>query len=119
MNWYKGSTLLELLENLDTSNDIKESSLRLPIQYVCRPRESADEKLHDFRAFMGRIESGFMKVNDKIKVLPSGHESSIKEIRIGEKVIEEAIPEQSVTVLLSDEIDISRGDMLVHYDDSD
>ena len=118
LNWYKGLTLLQLLENLDTSNDIKESSLRLPIQYVCRPRESADEKLHDFRAFMGRIESGFLKVNDKIKVLPSGHESSIKEIRIGEKVIDEAIPEQSVTVLLADEIDISRGDMLVHRNDS-
>ena len=118
LNWYKGLTLLQLLENLDTSNDIKESSLRLPIQYVCRPRESADEKLHDFRAFMGRIESGFLKVNDKIKVLPSGHESSIKEIRVGEKVIDEAIPEQSVTVLLADEIDISRGDMLVHRNDS-
>ncbi len=118
INWYKGLTLLQLLENLDTSNDIKESSLRLPIQYVCRPGESADEKLHDFRAFMGRIESGFLKVNDKIKVLPSGHESSIKEIRIGEKVINEAIPEQSVTVLLTDEIDISRGDMLVHRNDS-
>ena len=117
MNWYKGSTLLEFLENLDTSNDIKESSLRLPIQFVCRPRKSADEKLHDFRAFMGRIESGFMKVHDKIKVLPSGYKSSIKEIRIGEKVTEKAIPEQSVTVLLSDEIDISRGDMIVHYDD--
>ena len=118
LNWYKGLTLLQLLENLDTSNDIKESSLRLPIQYVCRPRESADEKLHDFRAFMGRIESGFLKVNDKIKVLPSGHESSIKEIRVGEKVIDEAIPEKSVTVLLADEIDISRGDMLVHRNDS-
>jgi sulfate adenylyltransferase subunit 1 len=118
LNWYKGLTLLQLLENLDTSNDIKESSLRLPIQYVCSPRESADEKLHDFRAFMGRIESGFLKVNDKIKVLPSGHESSIKEIRVGEKVIDEAIPEQSVTVLLADEIDISRGDMLVHRNDS-
>ncbi len=118
INWYKGLTLLQLLENLDTSNDIKESSLRLPIQYVCRPGESADEKLHDFRAFMGRIESGFLKVNDKIKVLPSGHESSIKEIRIGEKVINEAIPEQSVTVLLTDEIDISRGDMLIHRNDS-
>ena len=67
---------------------------------------------------MGRIESGFLKVNDKIKVLPSGHESSIKEIRVGEKVIDEAIPEQSVTVLLADEIDISRGDMLVHRNDS-
>ena len=82
MNWYKGPTLLQLLEDLDTSEDIKESSLRFPIQYVCRPRASANKELHDFRAFMGRIESGFLKVNDKVKVLPSGHESSIKEIQI-------------------------------------
>tara|TARA_B100001559_G_C16457596_1_gene602379 strand:- start:919 stop:1452 length:534 start_codon:yes stop_codon:yes gene_type:complete len=67
---------------------------------------------------MGRIESGFLKVNDKVKALPSGNESSIKEIRIGEKNINEAIPEQSITVLLKDEIDISRGDMLVHFNDS-
>ena len=118
MDWYKGPTLLEFLENLDTTHDNKESSLRFPIQYVCRPRESENQELHDFRAFMGRIESGFLKINDKIKILPSGNKSSIKEIRIGEKNINEAIPEQSVTVTLTDEIDISRGDMLVHQDDS-
>jgi sulfate adenylyltransferase subunit 1 len=72
MDWYKGVTLLQLLEDLDTSEDIKESSLRFPVQYVCRPRESDNKELHDFRAFMGRIESGLLKVNDKVKVLPSG-----------------------------------------------
>jgi sulfate adenylyltransferase subunit 1 len=118
MEWYHGATLLQLLEDLDTSKDIKESSLRFPIQYVCRPRESVNKELHDFRAFMGRIESGLLKVNDKVKVLPSGRESVIKEIRIGEQQIEEAIPEQSITVSLADEIDISRGDMLVHQSDS-
>ena len=118
MDWYKGVTLLQLLEDLDTSEDIKESSLRFPVQYVCRPRESDNKELHDFRAFMGRIESGLLKVNDKVKVLPSGHKSSIKEIRIGEQLIKEAISEQSVTVSLVDEIDVSRGDMLVHHDDS-
>ena len=118
MDWYKGVTLLQLLEDLDTSEDIKESSLRFPVQYVCRPRESDNKELHDFRAFMGRIESGLLKVNDKVKVLPSGHKSSIKEIRIGEQLIKEAISEQSVTVSLVDEIDVSRGDMLIHHDDS-
>ena len=118
MDWYKGPTLLEFLENLDTTHDNKESSLRFPIQYVCRPRESKNQELHDFRAFMGRIESGFLKINDKIKILPSGNKSSIKEIRVGEKNIDEAILEQSITVTLTDEIDISRGDMLVHQDDS-
>ena len=67
---------------------------------------------------MGKIESGSLKVNDKIKVLPSSHESTIKEIRIGEELISEATYEQSVTVSLNDEIDISRGDMIVQKDDS-
>ena len=117
LDWYKGSTLLETLENIDTSEKTKNSQLRFPIQLVCRPRDSANEELHDFRAFMGKIESGSLKVNDKIKVLPSNHESSIKEIRIGEKLIPEATYEQSVTVSLNDEIDISRGDMIVQKED--
>lgn len=116
LDWYKGSTLLDILENLDTSSDSK-SELRLPIQYVCRPRESDNKDLHDFRAFMGRIESGLLKTNDKIKVLPSNKKSKIKEIRIGNKVLNKAIYEQSVSVSLEDEIDISRGDMIVHIDD--
>jgi sulfate adenylyltransferase subunit 1 len=118
LKWFKGPTLLEFLENLDTSEDIKESTLRFPVQYVCRPHASDNKELHDFRAFMGRIESGLLKVNDKIKVLPSGHKSKVVEIRVGDELINEAIPEQSVTVSLSDEIDISRGDMLVHENDS-
>ena len=117
MKWYEGPTLLEILESLDTTESINRSSLRLPIQYICRPRESDNKGLHDFRAFMGRIESGLLKINDKIKVLPSNLESTIKEIRIGDKLLEEAINEESVTVSLQDEIDISRGDMIVHADD--
>ena len=118
LDWYKGATLLETLENIDTTEKTKNSQLRFPIQLVCRPRDSANEALHDFRAFMGKIESGSLKINDKIKVLPSNHKSSIKEIRIGEELISEAIYEQSVTVSLNDEIDISRGDMIVQEDDS-
>ena len=118
LDWYKGATLLETLENIDTTEETKNSQLRFPIQLVCRPRDSANEELHDFRAFMGKIESGSLKVNDKIKVLPSSHESTIKEIRIGEDLISEATYEQSVTVSLNDEIDISRGDMIVQKDDN-
>ena len=118
LGWYKGATLLETLENIDTTEETKNSQLRFPIQLVCRPRDSANEELHDFRAFMGKIESGSLKVNDKIKVLPSSHESTIKEIRIGEDLISEATYEQSVTVSLNDEIDISRGDMIVQKDDN-
>jgi sulfate adenylyltransferase subunit 1 len=118
LNWYKGATLLETLENIDTTEETKSSQLRFPIQLVCRPRDSANEALHDFRAFMGKIESGSLKVNDKIKVLPSSHESTIKEIRIGEELISEATYEQSITLSLNDEIDISRGDMIVQKDDN-
>jgi sulfate adenylyltransferase subunit 1 len=118
INWYKGPTLLEVLESLDTREDIKESALRLPIQYVCRPRDSDNKELHDFRAFMGRIESGLLQINDKIKVLPSNQESTIKEIRIGDKILKKGIFEESVTVSLHDEIDVSRGDMLVHANDN-
>ena len=118
VNWYKGPTLLEVLESLDTREDIKESALRLPIQYVCRPRDSDNKELHDFRAFMGRIESGLLQINDKIKVLPSNQESTIKEIRIGDKILKKGIFEESVTVSLHDEIDVSRGDMLVHANDN-
>lgn len=117
LGWFKGRTLLELLEKVDTSQDIKDTNLRFPVQYVCRPHASDNKDLHDFRAFMGRIESGLLKVNDRVKVLPSGHESTVKEIRVGDEIIQEAIPEQSVTVSLADEIDISRGDMLVHKDE--
>ena len=118
LSWFDGPTLLDLLENVDTSGDIKETNLRFPVQYVCRPHASDNKELHDFRAFMGRIESGLLRVNDKIKVLPSGHESTVKEIRVGDEIIQEAIPEQSITVSLIDEIDISRGDMLVHKEES-
>ena len=118
LDWYKGATLLETLENIDTTEETKNSQLRFPIQLVCRPRDSANEELHDFRAFMGKIESGSLKVNDKIKVLPSSHESTIKEIRIGEELISEANYEQSITVSLNDEIDISRGDMIVQKNDN-
>ena len=118
MEWYEGPTLLDILETLDTLENLNQSSLRLPIQYVCRPRESENKELHDFRAFMGRIESGLLRINDKIRVLPSNHESSISEIRIGDKLLNEATFEQSVTVSLHDEIDVSRGDMIVHKNDA-
>ena len=116
MEWFKGPTLIDILENHDSKINNK-SALRLPIQYVCRPRDAANKDLHDFRAFMGRIESGSLKIKDRIKVLPSNVESTIKDIRIGDDILSEAIFEQSVTVSLEDEIDISRGDMIIHQDD--
>ena len=117
LNWYTGPTLLNFLEKTDISKKESGNKLRFPIQYVCRPRESENKDLHDFRGFMGRVESGSLKINDEIKVLPSGHESSIKEIRIGNDIINEAVSDQSITISLKDEIDISRGDMIIHQNE--
>ena len=83
------------------------------MQFVCRPQDSANPDLHDYRGFMGRVESGTLNVGEAVTVLPSGRETTVKDIQIGGQSIPSAISEQSVTLLLADEIDISRGDMIV------
>ena len=122
MPWYTGPTLLEKLEtapsahcehDADGSILIKAEPFRFPVQFVCRPHASDNPELHDFRGFMGRIESGEIAVGDDVTVLPSGQSSRIKAIQIGDEHLQSAITEQSVTLLLEDEIDTSRGDMIV------
>jgi sulfate adenylyltransferase subunit 1 len=113
MPWYQGTTLLELLESAPAEHTEHPEEFRFPVQYVCRPQASDDPELHDFRGFMGRVESGSIRVGDDVMVLPSGLTSRIKDIRIGNERLQQAIHEQSVTLLLEDEIDISRGDMIV------
>ena len=113
INWYQGETLLEVLELAETQSLNSTLDFRFPIQYVCRPRDSESKDLHDFRSFMGRIDSGKIKKGDKVKCLPSNHQTIIKDILIGNESISEAIAPQSVSILLNDEIDISRGDMFV------
>ena len=88
-------------------------NFRFPVQFVCRPQDSANPELHDYRGFMGRVESGEITVGDAVTVLPSGRSSTVKDIQLGGTSVERAIHEQSVTLLLADEIDISRGDMIV------
>jgi len=83
------------------------------VQFVCRPQDSANPELHDYRGFMGRVESGELAVGEAVTVLPSGRETRVKDIQIGGQSIPAAVSEQSVTLLLEDEIDISRGDMIV------
>ena len=113
LDWYKGPTLLEILEAAPGAHSEHAEKFRFPVQYVCRPQDSANPELHDYRGFMGRVESGSIRVGDAVTVLPSGLTSTVKAIQIGGIDIPEATTEQSVTLLLADEIDTSRGDMIV------
>ncbi len=113
MPWYTGETLLEMLEKAPAAHTEQSEEFRFPVQFVCRPHASADAALHDFRGFMGRIESGDIAVGDAVTVLPNGYKSKVKAIQIGEAQLQSAQTEQSVTLLLEDEIDTSRGDMIV------
>ncbi len=113
MNWYQGATLLEILEKAPAAHTENQEVFRFPVQFVCRPHASADAELHDYRGFMGRIESGEIAVGDAVTVLPNGYQSKVKAIQLGEANLNSAKTEQSVTLLLEDEIDTSRGDMIV------
>jgi sulfate adenylyltransferase subunit 1 len=113
MDWYKGPTLMQILEEAPSAHSEHAERFRLPIQFVCRPHASDDPELHDFRGFMGRIESGEISVGDQVTVLPSGLTSRVKSILLGDQPLQRAITEQSITLLLEDEIDISRGNMIV------
>ncbi|MSP99310.1 MAG: sulfate adenylyltransferase [Methylotenera sp.] len=113
MPWYTGETLLDMLEKAPAAHTEGHEEFRFPVQFVCRPHASADADLHDFRGFMGRIESGIIKVGDAVTVLPNGYQSKIKAIQLGDAQLTSAQTEQSVTLLLEDEIDTSRGDIIV------
>jgi sulfate adenylyltransferase subunit 1 len=113
MPWYTGETLLEMLEKAPAAHTEGDEEFRFPVQFVCRPHASADADLHDFRGFMGRIESGNITVGDAVTVLPNGYQSKVKAIQIGDEQFQSAQTEQSITLLLEDEIDTSRGDMIV------
>jgi sulfate adenylyltransferase subunit 1 len=113
LSWYEGVTLMDLLENIPIDRDINLDDFRFPVQWVCRPQT---EELHDFRGYMGRIESGSIQVGDAVTVLPSGLNSRIKEIVTYDGLIDHAIAPQSVTLTIEDHLDISRGDMLVKTD---
>ncbi|HOL65627.1 MAG TPA: GTP-binding protein [Accumulibacter sp.] len=111
--WYTGPTLFEILETTTAIHSAHTEKFRFPVQYVCRPQDAANPELHDYRGFMGRVESGEIAVGDAVTVLPSGHETQVKALQIYGANLPRAVAEQSVTVLLADEIDISRGDMIV------
>ena len=113
LDWYDGPTLIDRLETATASHAEHAEPFRFPVQYVCRPQDSANPELHDYRGFMGRVESGRIAIGDAVTILPAGRESRIKDIQILGQSLPEALAEQSVALVLDDEIDISRGDMIV------
>ncbi len=110
MNWYNGPTLMYLLEHLHISNDQNYVDARFPVQYVVRPQS---DKYHDYRGYAGRIAGGVFKPGEKVMVLPSGLTSTIRSIDTMNETLEMAFPPQSVILTLEDDLDISRGDMIV------
>jgi sulfate adenylyltransferase subunit 1 len=111
MPWYKGTSLLDFLENVEVHGNESSDYARMPVQWVIRPQTDA---LHDYRGYAGRILSGAFKVNDRVTALPSGNSSVIERIEVFDQQPEEVIAGMSVTLHLKDNIDISRGDVLVN-----
>lgn len=109
MPWYTGKALLDFLETVQLPTEA-EDRLRFPVQYVIRPISS---KFPDFRGYAGRLAEGSLKVGDKVKVYPSEMTSTVTGIYLGEKELETAVTPESVDVTLADDIDISRGDVIV------
>lgn len=109
MPWYTGESLMEILESVQITGAKNLKDFRYPVQYVNRPHLN-------FRGFCGTVASGEVKVGDEIRVLPSGKTSKVKEIVTYDGNLDKAFIDQAVTITLEDEIDISRGDMLVHAD---
>ena len=107
--WYKGISLLDFLETVHIDNDHNLSDFRFPVQYVLRPNL-------DFRGFCGKVASGVVRKGDKVMALPSGKVSHVKSIVTYDGELDYAFPPQAITLTLEDEIDVSRGEMLVHPD---
>ena len=110
LGWYDGPTLMEVLESAASAHSEAAEPFRFPVQYVCRPRTPEH---HDFRGYMGRVESGEIAIGDEVRVLPSGRVTRVRDIRLLDRSLPQAGSERSVTLLLEDEVDISRGDMIV------
>ena len=114
MSWYKGPALLEYLETVPVEHKQVTEYFRYPVQYVIRPISS---KFPDFRGYAGRVAGGKIKVGDKVRVLPSGQESTVTRISQADRELEEATSPLSIDIQLANDIDISRGDTLVKADE--
>ncbi|MEG0656099.1 MAG: GTP-binding protein, partial [Mucinivorans sp.] len=113
MPWYDGRTLIEVLEQTPIAHKLGTTAARFPIQWVIRPMM---DEFHDFRAYAGRMSSGVIRKGEKVRILPSGTETTIKEVFQADKELPEAITPLSVSLTLTDDIDASRGDMIVALD---
>ena len=110
MDWYDGSTLMHLLENIHIGSDHNHVDCRFPVQFVIRPQS---KEYPDYRGYAGRIEGGVFKPGDAVSLLPSGFTSKIKAIDTFDGEVNQAFSPMSVCITLEDDIDISRGDMMV------
>jgi bifunctional enzyme CysN/CysC len=109
MPWYEGTSLLHHLEEVHIGSDRNLIDCRFPVQYVIRPR---DDNHHDYRGYAGQVASGTYKPGDEVVVLPSGFTSHIESIDTADGPVDEATPPMSVTIRLTDDLDVSRGDMI-------
>lgn len=110
MAWYEGAPLLDLLENIPLDEHLSEEASRFPVQYVVRPKS---EEFHDYRAYAGKVASGLLRKGERVVVLPSGQQTTIARIEKSGREIEAAQAKESISILLADDVDISRGDMIV------
>ena len=109
--WYNGGTLIHTLENVHVASDLNHTDFRFPVQSVIRPHS---DEYHDYRGYAGKLEGGVVKVGDQVTAMPSGFSSKIKTISTLNGDLDEAFAPMSVSLTLEDEIDITRGDMIVH-----
>jgi sulfate adenylyltransferase subunit 1 len=112
MPWYTGPKLLEVLESVNVDEDLDKGAFRFPVQLVSRPPSSAIPDMPDFRGYMGRISSGTVRVGDRIVILPKGTQTTVTGIVTQDGALEQAFARQSVTLMLADDLDISRGDLI-------
>ena len=113
MPWYTGASLLDILETTELQQDINLTDARFPVQYVIRPQTP---DLHDYRGYAGKIISGIYKKGDAVTVLPAGTTTTIRAIEVGGDKVDTAFAPQSAILHLADDIDVSRGDVIVHSD---
>jgi len=111
MPWYDGPSLLHHLDNVHIASDRNLIDVRFPVQYVIRPHQATDPELHDYRGYAGQVAGGVLKPGDEVLHLPSGLTTTIRRIDTARGPVPEAFPPMSVTLLLADDLDISRGDM--------